>query len=56
MSDFADAYYHLEAGVLASLTTRFDLKLSFVDEYKAKPPEGKKKNDTAVLATVVFKI
>ena len=56
MSDFADAYYHLEAGVLASLTTRFHLKLSFVDEYKAKPPEGKEKNDTAVLATVVFKI
>jgi putative salt-induced outer membrane protein len=56
MKEFGDDYYHLEAGVLASLTTRLDLKLSFVDEYKTKPPEGKKKNDTAVLATVVFKI
>lgn len=56
MKDFGDAYYHLDAGVVASLTTRFDLKLSFVDEYKTKPPVGKKKNDTAVLATVVFKI
>ena len=56
MSDFADAYYHLEAGVLTSLANRFDLKLSFVDEYKTKPPGDKKKNDSAVLATVVFKI
>ncbi len=56
MDDFADAYYHLEAGMLASLTSRFDLKLSFVDEYKTRPPGGKAKNDSAVLATVVFKI
>ena len=56
MSDFGDAYYHLEVGILASLTTRFDLKLSFADDYKSKPPADKKKNDTAVLATIVFKI
>jgi putative salt-induced outer membrane protein len=56
MSDFGDAYYHFEAGVLTSLASRFDLKLSLVDEYKTKPPGDKKKNDSAVLATVVFKI
>jgi putative salt-induced outer membrane protein len=56
MSDFKDAYYHLEAGILTSLTSRFDLKLSLADDYKTKPPGGKKKNDTAVLATVVFKL
>jgi putative salt-induced outer membrane protein len=56
INDFADAYYHLEVGVLTSLANRFDLKLSFVDEYKTKPPGDKKKNDSAVLATVVFKI
>jgi putative salt-induced outer membrane protein len=56
MRDFGDAYYHLEAGILTSLASRFDLKLSFVDDYKTRPPGGKKKNDTAVLATVVFKI
>lgn len=56
MDDFGDAYYHLEVGILASLTSRFDLKLSFADDYKSKPPADKKKNDTAVLATIVFKI
>jgi putative salt-induced outer membrane protein YdiY len=55
-SDFGDAYYHLDVGILASLTNRFDLKLSFADDYKSKPPADKKKNDTAVLATIVFKI
>ncbi len=55
-SDFGDSYYHFEAGILTSLANRFDLKLSFLDEYKSRPPGDKKKNDTAVLATVVFKI
>jgi putative salt-induced outer membrane protein len=55
-SDFGDAYYHFETGALASLSSRLDLKLSFADDYKSKPPVGKKKNDTAVLATLVFKI
>jgi putative salt-induced outer membrane protein YdiY len=56
MDDFGDSYYHFDAGILASITTRFDLKLSFADDYKSIPPGGKKKNDTAVLATIVFKI
>jgi putative salt-induced outer membrane protein YdiY len=56
MNDFGDAYYHFDIGLLTSLTDRFDLKLSFIDDYKSKPPGGKKKNDTAVLATIVFKI
>jgi putative salt-induced outer membrane protein len=56
VSEFGDAYYHFDLGVLASLTNRFDLKLGFVDDYKSRPPAGKKKNDTAILATIVFKI
>ena len=56
VSEFGDAYYHFDVGILASLTRRFDLKLGFVDDYKSRPPAGKKKNDTAVLATIVFKI
>jgi putative salt-induced outer membrane protein len=56
MGDFGDAYYHFDAGILASLTDRFDLKLSFADDYKSRPPGDKKKNDTAFLATIVFKI
>ena len=56
VSEFGDAYYHFDLGVLASLASRFDLRLGFVDDYKSRPPAGKKKNDTAVLATIVFKI
>jgi putative salt-induced outer membrane protein len=56
IDDFGDAYYHLEAGILASLARRFDLKLTFADDYKALPLPDKKKNDTALLATIVFKI
>ena len=56
VSELGDAYYHFDVGVLASLTRRLDLKLGFVDDYKSRPPAGKKKNDTAVLATIVFKI
>lgn len=56
MDDFGDAYYHLDVGILTSLAGHFDLKLGFADDYKTKPPADKKKNDTAVLATIVFKI
>jgi putative salt-induced outer membrane protein YdiY len=52
VKDFGDAYYHLDVGIVASLTSRFDLKLSFADDYKTKPPVDKKKSDTAVLATI----
>lgn len=56
IDDFGDAYYHLDAGILAALARRFDLKFTFADDYKTRPLPGKKKNDTAVLATIVFKI
>ena len=56
MGDLGDAYYHFDVALLASLTSRFDLKLGFADDYKTRPPGGKKKNDTAVLATVVVKM
>ena len=56
IDDFGDAYYHLDAGIVASLARRFELKLTFADDYKARPLPGKKKNDTAILATIVFKI
>jgi putative salt-induced outer membrane protein len=54
--DFGDAYYHFDVGILTSLAGRFDLKLSFADDYKSRPPADKKENDTAVLATIVFKL
>jgi putative salt-induced outer membrane protein len=56
IDDFGDAYYHLDAGIAASLARRFELKLTFADDYKTRPLPDKKKNDTAILATIVFKI
>ena len=56
IDDFGDAYYHLDAGIAASLARRFQLKLTFADDYKTRPRPDKKKNDTAILATIVFKI
>ena len=56
IDDFGDAYYHLDAGIVASLARRFELKLTFADDYKTRPLPDKKKNDTAILATIVFKI
>jgi hypothetical protein len=39
-----------------SISSRLELKLGFVDDYKNKPAApGLKKNDTAFLANVVFK-
>jgi putative salt-induced outer membrane protein YdiY len=54
--DLGDAYYHPDVGLLSSLAGHFDLKLTFADDYKTKPPADKKKNDTTFLATIVFKI
>src|SRR6187549_3932346 len=31
IDDFGDAYYHLDAGIVASLVRRFELKLTFAD-------------------------
>jgi len=55
-NDFGDALYHFEAALLASMTTRTQLKLSFLDDYKAKPPlPTVEKNDVSFLASVVMK-
>ena len=54
--DFADALYHFEASLLASMTARTQLKLSFMDDYKTKPPLATvEKNDMSLLASVVMK-
>ena len=54
--DFADALYHFEASLLASMTARTQLKLSVLDDYKAKTPlETVEKNDVSLLASVVMK-
>jgi putative salt-induced outer membrane protein YdiY len=53
---FGDALYHLEASLASRLTARTQLKLSALDDYKARPPKpGIKKNDFSLIAAVVMK-
>jgi putative salt-induced outer membrane protein YdiY len=55
--DFSDSYYRFELGLAAALASRLELKLTFLDDYKSKPAApGLKKNDTAFVAAVVFKM
>ena len=54
--DSSDSLYRVEASLSASVSSRFELKVSFADEYKNKPASVTiKKNDTALLANVVYK-
>ena len=53
---FGDALYHFEASIASDLTTRSQLKLSAMDDYKTRPPAaGIKKNDLSIIAAVVMK-
>jgi len=54
--DFGDALYHLEASLASNLTTKSQLKLSALDDYKTRPPRaGIKKNDMSLIAAIVMK-
>jgi putative salt-induced outer membrane protein len=54
--DFSDALYHFEASLASNLTARSQLKLSLLDDYKAKPAKtGIKKNDVSLIAAIVMK-
>ena len=56
MDDFGDALYTFGAGISASLTSRTSIKLELLDTYKSKPPsDDVKKNDVALLASLVYK-
>jgi len=56
MDDFGDALYAAGAGVAAAITTETQLKVEFLDTYKAKPPlPAVEKNDIAVLLSFVYK-
>ena len=56
MDDFGDALYTLGAGVAASITAGTQMKIEFLDTYKAKPPlPGVQKNDIATLVSIVYK-
>ena len=56
MDDFGDALYQFGVGVAASVTAATQLKVEFLDTYKARPPlPTVKKNDIAVLVSFVYK-
>ena len=56
MDDFDDALYTFGIGLAASITAATQLKVEFLDTYKARPPLASvKKNDIAVLVSFVYK-
>jgi putative salt-induced outer membrane protein YdiY len=56
MDDFGDALYTFGAGIAASMTAATQLKVEFLDTYKAEPPlPTVQKNDIAVLVSFVYK-
>ena len=56
MDDTSDCFYHFEIGVAATLTKSFEMKVSYLVDYKNKPlPETLKKTDTAFIATILYK-
>ena len=60
MNDTSDSFYHFDIGVAATLTKSFELKVSYLVDYKNKPlsPDPAnplKKTDTALIAALVWK-
>jgi putative salt-induced outer membrane protein len=57
MSDFGDAYYRFEGGLVTSVSSRLELKLAYVLDHKTLPANPTlEKTDNSFLATLVFKI
>ena len=56
MDDFGDALYVFGVGLAASITAATQMKVEFLDTYKAQPPVPTvQKNDIAVLVSFVYK-
>ena len=56
MDDFGDALYVFGAGIAASITEAIQMKIEFLDTYKARPPSPDvQKNDIATLMSFVYK-
>jgi putative salt-induced outer membrane protein YdiY len=55
--DFSDALYKFNVAVVTSITSRAELKVEFLDEYKNVVPDPSiKKNDTAFIVSFLYKI
>jgi putative salt-induced outer membrane protein YdiY len=56
MDDFGDALYVFGVGLAASMTEGTQMKIEFLDTYKAKPPVADvQRNDIATLVSFVYK-
>ena len=56
MDNTADSFFHFELGVAATLTKAFELKVSYLVDYKNEPkPETLKSTDTALIATLLYR-
>ena len=56
VDDFDDALYHFDAGLATTIAARAELKISYVLDYKNKPPlPDIEKGDSAIFATLLFK-
>lgn len=54
--DFDDALYHFDAGIATTMARRAELKVSYLYDYKNKPPlPGIEKGDSALFAALLLK-
>ena len=54
-SEMADALYHFDIALVASIVKKVDVKIEFMDDYKNRTPFGIKKNDTAFIMSLLYK-
>ena len=55
LDDPDDAYYHFDAGIATTIAARFEMKLSYVYDYRSQPPPDVEKGDSALFAALVYK-
>jgi putative salt-induced outer membrane protein YdiY len=55
--NFSDALYHFDIALVTSITSRAEVKLEFIDDFKNVTPDPTiKKNDTAFIFSFLYKI
>jgi len=56
IGDLGDAFYTLQAGVVASVAAHLELKVEFLESYKRRPSNPLlKKSDQSIVLSVVYK-
>jgi putative salt-induced outer membrane protein YdiY len=54
--DFGNYLLNTEIGIDVPINSKFDLRVSALDQYNSEPPEGSEKNDITVKAALVWRI